>query len=295
MISTVSSASIPSRSGPSTSCPELNGTFFVNQPGLYPENVDFDPNSCLLYIRYDTGSIREAALHAHLLTRPSALFNATIGIHDPYKNTTDIVSFPDISRKYDHARTSWSKVTHKTDGNTDNPAYHMSGVAVNPYTNLTSLVVNAGAAFDTGGQNISGTNLLLLWDSAAKNELYRVNLTETTKGAYGGFQDVEFDKRGNIYVVGTFPSSILRVENNGTKVNEWFQSYGNHTVTGFQGLAAAGDVLLANDNARISNSSLVKFDMTASKGVPTAVPISPPRSIVGSDAICKLPSFDSSP
>lgn len=164
----------------------------------------------------------------------------------------------------------------------------MSGVAINPYTNLTSLVVNAGAAFDTGGQNISGTNLLLLWDSAARKELYRVNLTETTKGVYGGFQDIEFDKAGNIYVVGTFPSSILRVENNGTRVNEWFQSNGNHTITGFQGLAAVGDILLANDNAHFSNSSLVKFDMTAPKGLPTAVPISPPKSITGSDAICKL-------
>lgn len=114
-----------------------------------------------------------------------------------------------------------------------------------------------------------------------------MNLTETTKGTYGGFQDVEFDRDGNVYVVGTFPSSILRVEDNGTKVNEWFNSNGNHTVNGFQGLAATGDILLANDNAHSPNGSLVKFDMMASKGLPTVVPISPPRSITGSDAICE--------
>jgi hypothetical protein len=173
------------------------------------------------------------------------------------------------------------------DHDTDDSAFHLSGVATSPYTNLTSIVVNAGASFDTGGQNIAGTNLLLLWDPATKKEIHRVNLTETTKGTYGGFQDVEFDKEGNVYVVGTFPSSILRVEHNGSNVNEWFVSHGNQTVTGFQGLAATGDILLANDNAHSPNGSLVKFDMTASKGLPTIVPISPPRSITGSDAICE--------
>lgn len=167
----------------------------------------------------------------------------------------------------------------------------MSRVAINPYTNLTSIVANAGATFDTGGQDISGSNLLLLWDPATKNELYRVNLTETTKGTYGGFQDIEFDSRGSVYVVGTFPSSILRVENNGTYVNERFNSNGNHTVTGFQGLAAASDILLANDNAQSPNGSLVKFDMTAEKGIPIVIPIIPPRSIKGSDAICKFNHF----
>ncbi|CAI6331578.1 unnamed protein product [Periconia digitata] len=190
---TVNSSPLPNGFTARTSCPDLNGTFSIEQLGLYPENVDFDVNSCLLYI--------------------GVLFNATLGIHDPYQSTTEIISFPDI---------------------TGNPTFHLSGVATNPYTNLTSIVVNAGAAFDSGGQNIAGTNLLLLWDPATKEEVYRVNLTETTQGIYGGFQDVEFDSEGNVYVVGTFPSSILRVEDNGANVNEWFNSNGNHTVTGFQ-------------------------------------------------------------
>ena len=199
------------------------------------------------------------------------LFNATVAIHNPYNGTTEVLSFPNI---------------------THNPAYHLGGVAANPYTNLISIVVDAGASFNTGGQDISGTNLLLLWDPVTKKEVYRLNLTETTQGSYGGFQDVEFDKSGNIYVVGTFPSSILRVENNGTRVNEWYKSRGNHTVTGFSGLAAAGDILLANDNTVSPNGSLVKFDMSVSKGTPTTVPISPPRSIKGSDAIYLPPKYN---
>jgi hypothetical protein len=201
----------------------------------------------------------------------SVLFNATVAIFNPYNRSTEVLSFPNI---------------------THNPAYHLGGVAANPYTNLISIVVDAGAAFNTGGQDISGTNLLLLWDPVTKKELYRLNLTETTKGSYGGFQDVEFDARGNVYVVGTFPSSILRVENNGTKVNEWYKSSANHTMSGYSGLARTGDILLANDNAVSPNGSLVKFDTTSHKGTPITVPIKPPRSIMSSDAIYLPPKYN---
>jgi hypothetical protein len=201
----------------------------------------------------------------------SVLFNATVAVHNPYDHSTEILSFPNISH---------------------DPAYHIGGVAVNPHTSLISVVVDAGAAFITGGQDISGTNNLLLWDPVAKKELYRLNLTETTQGTYGGFQDVEFDSRGNVYVVGTFPSSILRVENNGTVVNEWFKSNGNHTITGYQGLAVTGDILLTNDNTVSPNGSLVKFDTTFPKGTPVTVPITPPRSIAGSDAVYLPPKYN---
>jgi hypothetical protein len=194
-----------------------------------------------------------------------------MAIYNPYEQTTEIVSFPGI---------------------TGNPAFHVGGVAANPHTNLVSIVADAGAAFVTAGQDISGTNTLLLWDPEAKQELYRLNLTETTKGAYGGFQDVEFDNRGNIYVVGTFPSSILRVEDNGSTVNEWYKSTGDHAVTGFQGLAMTGDVLLANDNTVSPNGSLVKFDTTSPKGTPVAVPINPPTSISGSDGLYFPPKYN---
>lgn len=119
-----------------------------------------------------------------------------------------------------------------------------------------------------------------------------MNLTETTGGAYGGFQDVEFDSRGNVYVVGTFPSSILRVEANGTKINTWYRSNASHTVTGFSGLAVAGDFLLSNNNAVTPNGSLVRFDMSAQKGTPVVVPITPLRSISGSDAIYLPPKYN---
>ncbi|KAF2467269.1 uncharacterized protein BDR25DRAFT_376200 [Lindgomyces ingoldianus] len=198
-----------------------------------------------------------------------SLFNASVAVYDPYAKTTSIIEVPDV---------------------THNQAYHLGGVAANPYTNLISIVVDAGAAFNTGGSDISGTNLLILWDPATKTEVYRLNLTTTTHGTYGGFQDVEFDSRGNVYVVGTFPSSILRVEGNGSVVNEWYISPLSHTITGYSGLAAVGsrDVLIANDNA---NKQLVRFDMSLPKGIPIPIPVSPPKNISGSDAIYLPPKY----
>ena len=37
---------------PRARCPDVDGTFIIDQLGLYPENSDFDLNTCLLYIGY---------------------------------------------------------------------------------------------------------------------------------------------------------------------------------------------------------------------------------------------------
>lgn len=208
----------------------------------------------------------------------SVLFNASVAIHNPYLHNTTILEFPSI---------------------THNSEFHIGAVAANPHTNLISVIANAAAAFSTQGKDVSGTNNLMLLDPANYKEIYRLNLTETTKGTYGGFQDVEFDERGNIYVVGSFPASILRIEGggNGTSnqsqsqvvVNEWYKSTAPTAKNGMAGLAVHNDILLANDNAGATNSSLVKFDMALPKGTPVPIPISNNRSIAGTDAI-HLPS-----
>lgn len=102
------------------------------------------------------------------------------------------------------------------EGITHNPEFHIGGVASNPRTSLLSIVVDAGAAFNTGGQDISGTNYIMQWDPATRKLLYKHNLTTITQGQYGAFQDIEFDPDNNVYVVGTFPSSIMRVSAKGT-------------------------------------------------------------------------------
>lgn len=48
--------------------------------------------------------------------------------------------------------------------------------------------------------------------------MYKLNLTAITEGKYGAFQDVEQDPNGNVFVVGTYPSSILKVGKNGKEL-----------------------------------------------------------------------------
>lgn len=35
----------------SASCPDISGSFFIDQLDLYPESADFDPKACKLYLR----------------------------------------------------------------------------------------------------------------------------------------------------------------------------------------------------------------------------------------------------
>ncbi|KAH7370208.1 hypothetical protein BKA65DRAFT_387817 [Rhexocercosporidium sp. MPI-PUGE-AT-0058] len=181
-----------------------------------------------------------------------ALFNSSVYIYDITTATAESVTFENI---------------------TLNPLLHISGVRTNPVSDLLSVIIDAGAAFDTSGANIAGDNFMIQYDLDTKTEVSRTNLTETTQGIYGGFQDLEFDSAGNIYVVGTYPSSILKVDPSGSNVEEWYLPEPiNHTVKGLSGLAVVGNTLLANDNV---SGNLLRFDLSASTGTATVVPHSP--------------------
>jgi hypothetical protein len=100
-----------------------------------------------------------------------------VAVYDPYQDSmVDIITFDGISL---------------------NPALHLGGVAVDPLTDLVTIVVDAGAAFVTGGKDVTGDNWIIKYDPAAKKVVWRLNITEVTGGRYGGFQDVEHDMRGN--------------------------------------------------------------------------------------------------
>lgn len=234
--------SSPTKYPPDSKCAPFSGNFTVSAFQLYPENDDFDFNHCVLYI--------------------GELWNASLGIYDPYAKTFESIEFPNI---------------------THNPEFHIGGVQYDHRTNLLSIVVDAGAAFNTNGQDISGTNLILLWDPATRETLYQLNLTEVTKGEYGAFQDIEHDPDSNVYIVGTFPSSILRVNAETRKVETWYLDDDlNHTISGYGGLAAKDWTLLTNDNA---TGSLFSFDMRADHGKPALIPVTPAHTFANLDAI----------
>lgn len=134
-----------------------------------------------------------------------------------------------------------------------------------------------------------------------------------TGSRYGGPQDIEHDRDGNIYVLGTYPGTLLRVPRNGGPAQEWYVpratrngNNGNaidHQVTGYTGFAAInGTTLLVADarNHSANGGALYRFDMGAAKGVPTPVPIAYPsrpspssRVIRPGDAIYLPPKYDS--
>ena len=190
----------------------------------------------------------------------SVLWNASVAIYDPYADKiVDTLEFPGI---------------------TNTGTLHIGGVARDPHTGLVSILVDAAAAWATGGADASGDNLLLRWDPAARRVLWTANLTATTRGRYSGFQDVEHDARGHTYVVGTWPSSILRVDAAGTQVVEWYlPQTRNTTVRGLGGLVALppgggggdGETLLANDG----DGRLLRFDLREARGRATPVPTTP--------------------
>ncbi|KAL5314347.1 hypothetical protein ACEPPN_018773 [Leptodophora sp. 'Broadleaf-Isolate-01'] len=178
-------------------------------------------------------------------------------------------------------------------GISHNPKYHIGGVGIDKRTGLLSIVVDDAAAFGTVPPDVSGTNFIMLWDPETKELLYKVNLTDTTHGKYGGFQDVEQDPDGNVYVVGTFPGSILKVDKSrgrrAPKVTPWYVPQPiDSTQIGFGGLAAKDWTLLVNDN---NGGRMLRFDMRSSVGKPTVIPLTPNHTFAISDAIYLPPKY----
>jgi len=199
-----------------------------------------------------------------------------VAVLDPYANEiVDIITFPGV---------------------THNPNQHVGGVAADPYSGLLSALTDAAAAFDTGGADVSGDNLLFKLNATTRQILWTANLTATTQGKYGGYQDLEHDSRGNTYVVGSWPTSILRVDPHG-KVTPWYvPPFTNTTTFGYGGLAAVygTDILLANDNA---SGQLYRLNMTDAVGKPVLVPrtgpsgTAAPASLGDSDTAYLPPTY----
>lgn len=199
----------------------------------------------------------------------SQLWNASLGIYDPYTQKHDIVEFEGISH---------------------NSAFHMGAVQADRKTGHVSIIADAANAFPSEGKDISGTNWLLKFDPKSKELLYKINLTETSQAKYGGFQDIEQDPDSNVFVVGTWPGSILKVDKDGKKVTPWYLPEKIvQTEKGIGGIAALDYLLLAQGDA---SGKIWRFDLKAEKGVPQPVTItSGNHSFSASDAIYLPPKY----
>ncbi|KAK0621889.1 hypothetical protein B0T17DRAFT_618275 [Bombardia bombarda] len=236
----------PSQSPSPKSCPTFdNRTFAINAYQLYPENMDWDGKLCQVYI--------------------GILFNASLGVYNPYKDKLTVINFPGV---------------------TLNPDFHVGGVAWDPYTGLASVIVGQGNAFNTDGANITGDNFIEKFDPRTQMFIWRLNITAVSKGIYGGFNDIAHDPDGNTFFCGTYPSSIMKVDPKGQAVIPWYlPATINQTARGYSGIVSHSSTIVVLDSGV---GKLFRFDAKSKRGTPTLVPIQPDQIFEGGDSI-RLP------
>ena len=215
-------------------------------------------------------SLHAFSTHSSPLITPSVLWNASVAIYDPYiDKITQIIEYPGITRS---------------------ASEHIGGVAWDKWTGLITILVDAAAPWATAGADVSGDNLVFKYDADAGRILWTSNLTAVSQARYGGFQDIETDKRGNTFVVGTWPGTILKLDKHG-HAEEWFiPEVINTTRAGYGGLAAVGnsDIMLSND---ATTGLIYRFDMRDRKGKPVLVPMTPNHPYLDTDAIYLPPKY----
>lgn len=192
----------------------------------------------------------------------SALFNASVAVFNPYANTVvESIDFPGLSGDIN---------------------IHL-GPALPDAAGRLTVLLDAAAPFSTAGADVSGTNVILKYDLDTNSVVWQHNISaEVTRGRFGGFQDVAHDRNDNVYIVGTFPGTILRVANDGTGLAPWFlpppEVLANTTVAGFAGIASIPeqDLLLVNNQA---DGEVYRFDGVS--GATTGTPVLIPRTDAG--------------
>ncbi|GKT52109.1 core trichothecene cluster (CTC) protein 14 [Colletotrichum spaethianum] len=217
-------------------CPPLKGDIqFDNVFQLYPAYFVWDSTRCLIYA--------------------SSIFNATVAVLDPYKSELlEIIKFPGMSHSG----------LEKSDK-------RLPGISLDVASSVLTVIIQADEFFLTGGNDVSGDNFVIRYDLNKKSILSEVNLTDTTRGQYGGFLDIEPGLDDDIFVNGAYPASILRISND-NKVSPYFVSKPTTPprTYGFGGLARYGHLLITNDNP---HHQLVKFDLgTHNIATPVVIP-----------------------
>ncbi|EPS36095.1 hypothetical protein H072_10430 [Dactylellina haptotyla CBS 200.50] len=184
-----------------------------------------------------------------------SLFNATGVEYNPYTNKTRVITFPNVS--FD-------------------PDFHIGGVDYDFRKKVVYFGADAGAPFNTNGQDLSGPNRLIRYDPQQKKILYNIdmapfqNLVKLQNGGQlvSGFQDMAEDKDGDTYFIATFGNAIAKVTPRGTVSVYYAQNPVTPSIAGYSGIFSIGNKLVIADN---SITSFVTFDTTQKPGRPTIV------------------------
>lgn len=170
-----------------TACAPFNGTFTIENSKLYPENLDWDPVHCKLYI--------------------SANFNASVLVYDPYTLTYDVITFDGITDTNPYHVSG-------IDYDASTGSILISANSGNPFVSSGADMTGANKVirYDTETKTIAYTADLA--DFSA--QLVTGNQTG------GGFQDFAEDPSGNAYVPNVFHvPAIAKVTKDGS-VSPWY-------------------------------------------------------------------------
>lgn len=170
-----------------TACAAFDGTFTIENYKLYPENLDWDPVHCKLYI--------------------SANFNASVLVYDPYTSTYDILSFDGITDTDPYHVSG-------IDYDASTGSILISANSGNPFVTSGSDMTGANKIirYDTNTNSIAYTADLA--DFTA--QLAVGNSTG------GGFQDFAEDPTGNTYVPTVFHvPGIAKITKDGS-ISSWY-------------------------------------------------------------------------
>lgn len=170
-----------------TGCAPFHGTFAIENYKLYPENLDWDPVHCKLYI--------------------SANFNASVLVYDPYTSSYDIITFDGITDTDPYHVSG-------IDYDASTGSILISANSGNPFVTSGADMTDANKVirYDTETNTIVYTADLA--DFSA--QLAAGNQTG------GGFQDFAEDPSGNAYVPNVFHvPAIAKVTKDGS-VSSWY-------------------------------------------------------------------------
>lgn len=168
-------------------CAAFDGTFTIDNYKLYPENLDWDPVHCKLYI--------------------SANFNASVLVYDPYTSTYDILSFDGITDTDPYHVSG-------IDYDASTGSILISANSGNPFVTSGSDMTggNKIIRYDTNTNSVAYTADLA--DFTAQLALGNVT--------GGGFQDFAEDPAGNTYVPTVFHvPGIAKITKDGS-VSSWY-------------------------------------------------------------------------
>ncbi|WJG34562.1 uncharacterized protein FOBCDRAFT_314856 [Fusarium oxysporum Fo47] len=183
----------------------------------------------------------------------NSIYNASIVVWDPYSSSTQrVVSLPGISH-------SGLEASDK----------RLSGTVIDSTNDVLSAVVQADEFFLSGGNDVSGDNLVVKIDLNTF-AVKQINLTTTTKGQYGAFIDIDNGLSGDLYVNGGYPSSILHIDCK-DKVSPLYVREPTTAPRpfGFGGVVRVSDNLIASDN---TNHQLVRFTIQSGHSSPVVIP-----------------------